>query len=373
MMCDFFRKCIAHIKSDKKIIKVSDTAPWLYFSYLPEAFSHKTLKKMTSHQNMWETIKMVEVFNELGFNVYLQNFTSPKKLPNIFPDVILGLEPNFNRACEKWPKAKKIYFATGAYWQHANNQITYMTNYINNKYESNVAYQRMTFPHNASQIADQILQIGSSYTINTYPKDLQHKITLIDQSSQGKSLPKSYSPQNNFFFMGSRSNVLKGVALLLEFFCKHPELTLHWVGPIDRDFYRAFRSIITPNIYIYDFVYLNSDSMAKIVSKCNFLIYPSGTEGCPGAVINSMKMGLVPIVTPWAAFDGIESLGYVMKDWSIESVEAGVNWALSLSKDEVENLSSRCREAVCKKFNLDRFAKQLKQFMQNIIDDNKNL
>lgn len=66
------------------------------------------------------------------------------------------------------------------------------------------------------------------------------------------------------------------------------------------------------------------------------MIYPSGSEGMPGAVLNSMKKGLIPITTRWAAVDNIEELGFLMPSWSIDGIDVGVKWALSLSKDQVK-------------------------------------
>ena len=364
-----FNKFKAFIKSDYIIALYDDNAPWLYFAYLSNAFYHQNnVSIMNRHQNMMETIKMVEVFNKLGYNVYLQDFRSTKSLPkHINPEVVIGLEPNFNRACKKWPDANKIYFATGAYWEHANRQISHMTNYINKTYGGHIALHRMTKPHQASQMADYILQIGSSYTVKTYPEELQNKITCIDQSSTAEVSKKKYAKENHFFFMASSGNILKGVSLLIEFFRDHPALTLHWVGPIENDFYKAMKGQMTPNILMYGFLNINSETMKDVVSKCNFVIYPSGTEGgCPGAVINSMKMGLIPIVTQWAAFDGIEEVGFVMKNWTIEAVQEGVDWALSKSQDEINVLSTRSQRIVSEKFSLDRFGNQLYDYMVRI-------
>ena len=154
---------------------------------------------------------------------------------------------------------------------------------------------------------------------------------------------------------------------MIEFFRDHPALTLHWVGPIENDFYKAMKGQMTPNILMYGFLNINSETMKDVVSKCNFVIYPSGTEGgCPGAVINSMKMGLIPIVTQWAAFDGIEEVGFVMKNWTIEAVQEGVDWALSKSQDEINVLSTRSQRIVSEKFSLDRFGNQLYDYMVRI-------
>lgn len=357
------------LKKDYHILRVGEGNSWVYLAYVPEVFNHLDDETyLGRHQNLREAIKMVEVFNQLGYNVYLQRYNSRHSLPKkINPKIIIGLEPNFDRACEKWPNAKKIYYATGAYWEFANKQILTMTQYLNSTYNGNIRLHRMVRPHQAPQKADYILQIGSSYTVNTYPEELKSKIFCIDQSSTADSMEKNYAPENHFFFMASGGNVLKGTSLLIEYFNKHQNLTLHWVGPIEDDFYHTMKQLISPNIKTYGFLNIASEAMKEIVSKCNFVIYPSGTEGCPGAVINSMKMGLIPIVTPWAAFDGIEQVGFVMNDWSVESVGKGVKWGLSMNKNEIIRRSKESRKIVTTKFCLERFGEQLKAYMARIV------
>lgn len=356
--------------ADKHISKVSPNAPWVYISYIPYVYNHlEDEEYMCGHQNRKETVAMVDAFNELGYNVYLHDFTIDAKLPNINPEIVIGLEPNFNRACRKWSHAKKIYFATGAYYKHANEQIVTMTDYINQKYGGNIEYKRMTKDHDACELADVIMQIGSSYTVATYPEKLADKIMLIDQSSQGRIIEdKEYASENEYFFMGSGGNILKGVSLLLEYFSKHPQLKLNIVGPIEDDFMQAMSSLITDNITLHGFVNMKSDKMYEIASRCNFMIYPSGTEGgCPGAVINGMKMGLVPIVTPWAAFDGLEDCGFIMKEWTTSSLAKGIEWSLALSKDDIISKSNSARSISSEKFTLPRFKFQFKAEIEEIM------
>lgn len=341
---------------------------WVYIAYVSDVFNHPENKtSLNRHQNQQETIKMVAILNQLGYNVYIQRYNSRYSLPkHIEPEIIIGLEPNFERACEKWPKAKKVYYATGAYWEFANNQILKMTQYLNSTYSGNIQPRRMVKPHLSCQKADYILQIGSSYTLDTYPETLRSKITCIDQSSTAECIEKDYAPENHFFFMASSGNALKGISLLIEYFIRHPDLTLHWVGPVEDDFYQTMKDIMTPNIKTYGFLNITSDKMKEIVSECNFIIYPSGTEGCPGAVINAMNMGLIPIVTPWAAFDGIEQVGFVMDDWSVEAVGKGIEWALLMDKDEIMRRSKKSREIVMNRFCLEHFGEQIKEYVIKI-------
>ena len=73
-------------------------------------------------------------------------------------------------------------------------QIQKMTDYVNVTYDAHIPYQRLVTPHKSIELADYILQIGSSYTILTYPPICQSKIEIIQQTSQSKDcyLKKKY-------------------------------------------------------------------------------------------------------------------------------------------------------------------------------------
>ena len=51
------------------------------------------------------------------------------------------------------------------------------------KYGIHLPYSRLVDAHNSCEISDVIFQIGSSFTIQTYPSKLQNKINIINQSS----------------------------------------------------------------------------------------------------------------------------------------------------------------------------------------------
>lgn len=346
---------------------VSPFAPWAYVSYLSDVFNRQNdAGYMNGHQNRREAIEIVRVLNSSGYNVLVHNFSSPGRLPCLPVKLVFGLEPNFNRASAKYPSAKKIYYATGAHYRHQNSQVIKMTDYVNEKYGASIPYRRLVPEHNSYDIADEILQIGSKYTIETYDESQKNKITIIHQSTQAVCIVKSldYSVENQYFFMASSGNMLKGLPLVFEYFISHPALTVNIVGPIEDDYYALMKSKLTPNIHFYGFLDVRSDKMAEIMSRCNFLIYPSGSEGgCPGAVLNSMKNGLIPIVTRWAAFDEIEEYGFLMETWNVESLEAGVDWSRSLRWEEICSLKSKCVNFVSNTYSLKKFSNEFKRFI----------
>lgn len=62
------------------IWKISDTAEWVYISYLTDIFYYPNDNRLlSSHQNRREALIIAKVFNQLGFNIYIQDHASKKK------------------------------------------------------------------------------------------------------------------------------------------------------------------------------------------------------------------------------------------------------------------------------------------------------
>lgn len=359
------------VKSRKKtfyVSRVRNKAKWVYVSYIPEVLCDVlSEKEMRSHQNLREQIAMVKCLNELGYNVFVQNYSTKPIFPNINVAIIFGLEPVFEEACMHYPEAKKIYYATGAYYEFQNRQVRMMTDYVNKKCQSRLPYYRIVRPHNSAEIADAILQIGSLYTVQTYPQNLQKKITCIHQSTQEfKEYTIQYAEENEYLFVASAGNVLKGAFLLLEYFSCHPELTLHWVGPMEDDFKHAVSSYMKENIKTYGFLDWNSETMHNIVNRCNYIIYPSGTEGTPGAVLCAMKCGLIPIVSKPAAFDEIETYGIIINDYKAESIGKSIATLSTLKREEILERKRKCSEFIQENYTLDQYSKELMMYFMKL-------
>ena len=120
-------------------------------------------------------------------------------------------------------------------------------------------------------------------------------------------------------------------------------------------------------IRVYGFLDMNSDLLLGIMEKCDFIVYPSGVEGVPGSVLNAMKSGLIPLVTPWASFDDVDKLGFVMKDATVEGISDAVTWALSLSADEITRRKRKCSEFIDRTYTLERFSAEFDTYMRNVL------
>ena len=305
-------KIIYRFKLNINIIykkKISKSSPWVFISYIPEALYRKNdIEYLNSHQSKREMSKIVDVFHSLGYNVYVTNYKS-NKLPNITPEIVFGLEPQFERACKRWSDSLKIYYATGAYYEHQNYYTKKRTDEFNLKYNASYPYQRLVSISNRCEIADYIFQIGSKYTLETYPLNIRNKIRIIRQSNtiiNKKIIERDFSNRKDFLWLGSSGAILKGLDLAIDFFKEKSNLNLHIVGNVDDTFKGIIQCNNYTNIKFYGFLNTSSEEFISIIKKCNFLLYPSCSEGCPGSVINTMSYGVVPIVTKWAAFNDIK-------------------------------------------------------------------
>jgi len=366
----YVRKIISLFKraenKEKYIVANKNAKKWVFVSYIPYVFYEKDISKRLAHQNQNEIIAIVDVLKRLGYNVYVMAYNSTDVLPDIDVSIVFGLEPVFARACEKYSNARKIYYATGAYYQHHNNMVISMTDKFNSIFNTNIPYRRLVSPHDSCEISDSILQIGSNYTINTYPSRLRSKIYTIHQSSQATaSSTLNYAKENEYVFMGSGGNMLKGLWCLIDFFCHNTEFTLNIVGPIEDDVMEIIRSRITPNIRIHGYLNVNSEKLQNILEKCNFIIYPSGSEGgCPGAVLNMMKKGMIPIVSRWAAFDEIEDYGYLLKGLDKESIHMAIEWSSKLTEEKITEIKKKASKFVCDTYSLERFSAEFEEFIK---------
>ena len=330
---------------------------------------------MLSHQNKREALIIGKIFHSLGYNVKVALFNAPEECDNRKYEIIFGLEPNFVTMSQNNPKALKIYYATGAYWKHQRTMVINRTNLFNKEHRTSLSYSRLVDAHNSCEIADKIFQIGSSFTIQTYPLKLQNKIKIINQSSNFiQECNLEHKLQNvsmkDFLWFGSSGSILKGLDLVLEYFINHPQYNLHVIGPIDDGFIDYYQTIIAkcPNITLHGFLNTTSEEFMHLAYLCSFNIFPSGSEGgCPGSVITLMQMGVIPITSQWGAMDKIEHYGYLLSELTIEAIDKAIKWTISLPQDKFHKMIEENISYSKQTWNLERFENEFRSILKETI------
>lgn len=357
-----------NVFSKNHIINNAGGDKWFFISYIIEPFKRKKGDTyFNGHQNRQEALIIAEVVRELGYSYVYNDYNKFLNFRKRGFEVVFGLEPNFEVMCKKNPKALKIYYATGAYFKHQNSMIINRTNAFSKKYNTNYPYKRLVKEHNSCEIADYIFQIGSKFTIETYPEHLRNKVIIINQTSHvfddislGEKI-KTFSKKDYIWF-GSGGTILKGLDLVIEYFLLNNSLNLHIVGPIEKEFLSVFNSQVetATNISMYGFLDVESNEFRDLANKCTFLIYPSASEGCPGSVINLQKLGVIPILSRWASCDKILELGYQLKDLSLISITDGINWSQALTQVDLVNLIKKNHNFIISTHDTDKFKKEIK-------------
>lgn len=358
-------------------IRKENGEKWIFVSYLTDPFKKKNDPDFfKGHQNQQETLILDEILHELDLSYFFHHYARPLNFVNQEFDVVFGLEPNFGYLCNNSPKALKIYYATGAYYQHQNSMIRQRTDDFNKKYGVAYPYERLVPDHDSCEIADAIVQIGSAHTISTYPEALRKKITLLDQTCHefdAVDLEKKIAgnSKRDFIWFGSRGSILKGLDLVLEYFLIHPDLNLHVVGPVEQSFVDIFGDKISEckNITFYGYLSVDSQTFRDLADRCAFLIYPSASEGgCPGSVLNLRRLGVIPILSLWASGEDISTHGYLLEDLSLDSIERAVTWGTQLSEEKLAELVHKNHQYVNEHHNKKRFKKQLESALRSLLE-----
>ncbi|MCM1108392.1 MAG: glycosyltransferase [Clostridium sp.] len=353
------------------VSEVDSAAPYVLISYIPYALYLTDETALLGHQNMREQRVMVDVLNEMGYNVYVSDYRNDTLPEGLNCCAVFGIAPLFEKAATAYPHALKIYYGCTAYWQHQERMTRKRVDAFNARYGLRVAYQRMPVPTQAEEMADRILQIGSRITIETYPGHLRSKITLIHQSTTVDNIcvEAPNSQRRDFIWFGSGGSILKGADLLIDYFLTRPDLTLHVVGgPLEKDVLSVYTGRLTPNIRLYGWMDVKSEAFREIVERSAFTIYPSCSEGgCPGGVLSMMKLGVIPIVSRYAAFDGIECYGFTLDELTLDAVARGVEWAESLSDEERDSRSRAGARYVADTYNLSVYEREFRQYFQSVL------
>ncbi|WP_459478701.1 glycosyltransferase [Clostridium saccharoperbutylacetonicum] len=356
---------------------IGENNPEVLISYVNTSF-YVDLNKKITHGNNIESMIIRGVFNKLGYNFYSINHDTlfdDYNLCESYPRMVMGVEPNFPKLCNTYSKAIKIYYATGSYWEYQNCMIKKRTDEVNIKKNANIDYSRLVQPNKSAECADYIIQIGSNYTIQTYPEKLRKKIYLIRQSTFGYlnldigTKLTQYSKKDYMWF-GSGGNILKGLDLVLEYFKNDSSVNLHIIGgPLENKFEKAYYEELynTENIKYYGFIPISDSRILELANRCSFIIFPSCSEGMPGSVLNMMRLGLIPILSLSAAFDEIEKYGIVIHKLNVEGIGQAVRESKKIANSkEISKKFEKCYEFVKKNYNEKTFEEDFNRIISEI-------
>jgi glycosyltransferase involved in cell wall biosynthesis len=316
----------------------------------------------------------VRALNELGYVVDIINFDNTTWLPKRRYDLFVGHGGlNFTRISDRLaPDTVRIYFSTGMYWRDANERLATRLQWLTLRRGVLLPPYRAAdrSEENANRSAHGIICIGNDAVVKSYSSftsvaALNNAVYPI--TGTGVAGKDFAAGRKHFLVFAGRGNVLKGLDLLLEAF-SGTDLHLHVCQAIEPEFHAAYRREcnLEPNIHLYGQVGMRSAAFRALVTRCNWVITATCTEGQPGAILECMGHGLVPIMPDAVNID--------RADWAIrldrcdvESIREVATKAARMSAEACEGMALRASDVVRTTYTPEAFRFNFRKAVQDVV------
>jgi glycosyltransferase involved in cell wall biosynthesis len=348
-------------------------------AYLLEPFRlDESNSRFLTHQNLKRCKQMAQVVGELGFTVdavlgrYLPLFRQGTY------DLIVS-DKSYLKGIDGFTKRGtiKLFFPTS---------MNYALHNVNLRRRHEMLFERrrcaLEIRRTYGEIMPYVAQanalagIGNDFTMSTWRDRYAGPIYPINNHGfsgtrfiyEGKS---HLDARLHFLFFASRSQIQKGLDLLLEVFPKHPHLHLHVCSQFEqeRDFCALYHKELfrTPNIDPVGWIAVNSPRYNDLMKRCAYVIHPTCSEGQAGSVVQCMHSGLIPLVTKWA---GIETGDFgVTLEETVEDIERVVCYLSQLPAEWHRERSIRARQIAEARYSEEAFIKRWRHVLTETLDN----
>jgi glycosyltransferase involved in cell wall biosynthesis len=174
--------------------------------------------------------------------------------------------------------------------------------------------------------------------------------------------------RDNFLFFSGRGNVHKGLDRVLEAFTD-TDAHLHVCQHLEPEFVRAYQRELTdlPNIHVYNFVEMRSRTFRRLANICNWVISATCAEGQPGAMLECMAHGLIPILPETANID-MGSWAIRLEDCEPETIRETMMAARRMSTEECRARSCAVAKEIREGYTVDIFRESIKSHVARAVE-----
>lgn len=333
----------------------------------------------SKHTNIWQSLKMAEIFVELGYEVdvisYKNNTFIPISKYSVFIDVrknMKRLTPFLNEDCIKIAHldTSNILFHNAA---EAKRLLE-----LQQRRGITIRANRYENPSYLIEHADYATLCGNEAAIKTYDYaekkifQLPSPCAITYDWADDKDFDKTCK---HFLWFSSSGLVHKGLDLVLEAFQDLPDYHLTICAPTekDSDFLQAFKDEIynSQNINLIGWVDIESNTFTDIANKCVAMLHTSCSEAGAPSVKTCMHAGLIPIVSYETAVD-MDDFGVILKNCTIEEIQTSVKYIANLPKENLKIRSKKAWDQARKHHTRENFSIKYKEVVLQILGNNKH-
>ncbi|MCI0358207.1 MAG: glycosyltransferase [Planctomycetaceae bacterium] len=286
-----------------------------------------------AHQNLRRCRLIAEILGGLGFIVDVGDARDARLAADHAYDLVLSDRGNPDAQYRLKAGGRTVFIGTTIEHSLHNRNLLRRHELLRQRRGQSIELRRRyeeSLPLVAA--ADAILCVGNRRAAQTWRSRFAGPIYEFNNHPACELLPDSgakdfAAARNHSLFFASRSQVQKGLDLLLEVFPKHPGLHLYVCSKFaqEPDFCDCYRRELfeSPNIHPIGWVEVLSGRFSQLIETCGAVILPTCSEGQAGSVVQCMHAGLTPMVTREAGID-VEDFGVLLADDRLETLERAV-------------------------------------------------
>lgn len=322
---------------------------------------------------------MIQVLSEMGYKTDVLHHDDATFIPSKPYDVFIGHPGYCFQRIESLlsKKTPRILFYPTAYWKYQNAQEQTALQSLPKETRSLLHSERHLSQNEDVLLdrADGIILLSNDLGQQTFPQCYQPKIQRLETATflQEKRLlnltTKNFaSAKYNFLFYSGSGNVLRGLFHVLDAFTHLKEYQLFISTKLEKDFGSIFNDPLfhQSNIHYIGQTKAYSKRFFELMRSCNTLIYPSFSEGSPGAVADCMAQGLIPIVSRTAHID-VANLGRSIDPGATAQIIKNVRDIAQRDETWHKQQSSSIQQYAKRAFSQKKFRDRFRKFIDEII------
>lgn len=373
-----FLSFVRRITSERPILDVF-RKPQLRKRVLVCYISQPLRKANHHHTNALELKAICDVFDDLGYVVDVYHYMQP---PSSFAqyDVIFGFGDVFQKYFESsLQRSVTIHYATGLQNRYQNLATIKRVQDTYERRGKLLLTSARLVPSSWSPqttLVDGIILLGNEFSKSTFAKEYSGPMFALPapyfEFHDGFTIASSIASVQvkRFLWFGSQGAVHKGLDLCLEYFAGRTDCILEVCGDLssEKQFLEEYSAELfdCPNIIYNGFVDLASADFIGIAARCEFVIFPSCSEGGSAGVVNAIANGgLIPIVS--VATGLVTGHEIRISHLSVHGVEEAVQMAMGLSSDVIRNLRNQNLASVRSNNNVTVFKANMKEAISEIL------
>jgi glycosyltransferase involved in cell wall biosynthesis len=344
-------------------------------SFMNEGFFLKPSQPIPNdHISYWKTVQMADTFRELGYSVDIIHHRNLKFLPQKDYSVVVDTRHNLERIAPFLDKkCVKIMHLDTAHILFHNAAEANRLLALQQRRKVTLAPSRHEIPNLGIEHADCATTCGNEFTISTfrYANKPIYRLPVPVSVSCPWPTGKSFEAcRKRFFWFASYGMVHKGLDLVLEAFAKMPGFHLTVCGPVEKEpaFVQAYRKELyhTPNIQTIGWLNTDSEQFRTLTETCVAHVYTSCSEGGGACVLETMHMGLIPLVSYETSVD-VHDFGVMLKSASIEDIQDGVRIIAEMPAVELERRARKAWGFARENHTRNKFAEAYRKTVETII------